>query len=131
MEWIKIFDPRDWTVFVPTTTAIEASAPVRIDLDVGGWLVTLRGAVVGQREDPAGVIVASERAYCLVCDRWGLDHLLAGPGGEPATTARSRRSTPNAPSDAALAAARATRKEKHRRKMAERAAVERMRGKSI
>jgi Tfp pilus assembly protein PilZ len=57
-EWIKIFDPRDWTVFVPTTTAIEPSAPVRIDLSVDGWLVTLRGAVVGQREDPVGVVVA-------------------------------------------------------------------------
>ena len=57
-EWIKIFDPRDWTVFVPTTDAIETSAPVRIDLSVDGWLVTLRGAVVGQREEPAGVIVA-------------------------------------------------------------------------
>jgi Tfp pilus assembly protein PilZ len=58
IEWIKIFDPRDWTVFVPTTTAIEPSAAVRIDLEVGGWRVTLRGAVVGQREEPAGVIVA-------------------------------------------------------------------------
>lgn len=57
-EWIKIFDPRDWTVFVPTADAIEPSAPVRIDLSVDGWLVTLRGAVVGQREEPAGVIVA-------------------------------------------------------------------------
>ncbi|HET9621101.1 MAG TPA: PilZ domain-containing protein [Kofleriaceae bacterium] len=57
-EWIKIFDPRDWTVFVATPTAIEQSEPVRIDLNVDGWLVTLRGAVVGHRDEPAGVVVA-------------------------------------------------------------------------
>jgi hypothetical protein len=58
-EWIKIFDPRDWTLFVPATAgAIEQGALVRIDLDVNGWLVTLRGTVVGQREEPAGAIVA-------------------------------------------------------------------------
>lgn len=57
-EWIKIFDPRDWTVFVPTDQAVDNSAPVRIDLDVGGWLVTLRGTVVGTRDDPAGIVVA-------------------------------------------------------------------------
>jgi uncharacterized protein (TIGR02266 family) len=57
-EWIKIFDPRDWTVFVPTEQPVDNGAPVRIDLDVGGWLVTLRGAVVGTRDDPAGIVVA-------------------------------------------------------------------------
>jgi Tfp pilus assembly protein PilZ len=57
-EWIKIFDPRDWTVFVPTDEAIDNGAQLRIDLDVGGWLVTLRGTVVGTREEPAGVTVA-------------------------------------------------------------------------
>jgi uncharacterized protein (TIGR02266 family) len=57
-EWIKIFDPRDWTVFVPTEDKIEHSATIRIDLDVGGWLVTLRGTVVGARQDPTGVVVA-------------------------------------------------------------------------
>lgn len=57
-EWIKIFDPRDWTVFVPTDEPAENGSTLRIDLDVGGWLVTLRGTVVGTREDPAGVIVA-------------------------------------------------------------------------
>jgi hypothetical protein len=73
----------------------------------------------------------SERAYCLVCDRWGLDELLAGPGGQPSSTNRPRRPTPNAPSDAALAAARAARKEKHRRKLAEREALDRAGGKSV
>ena len=57
-EWIKIFDPRDWTVFVPTGEPIDNGTQLRIDLDVGGWLVTLRGTVVGTREDPAGIVVA-------------------------------------------------------------------------
>jgi Tfp pilus assembly protein PilZ len=57
-EWIKIFDPRDWTVFVPTNEPIESGTQLRIDLDVGGWLVTLRGTVVGTRDEPAGIVVA-------------------------------------------------------------------------
>jgi Tfp pilus assembly protein PilZ len=59
-EWIKIFDPRDWTVFVPTPSedTIENGSQLRIDLDVGGWLVTLRGTVVATRDDPPGVSVA-------------------------------------------------------------------------
>ena len=57
-EWIKIFDPRDWTIFVPSEESIDHGASLRIDLDVGGWLVTLRGTVVGTREDPAGLVVA-------------------------------------------------------------------------
>lgn len=57
-EWIKIFDPRDWTVFVPTNEPIENGTQLRIDLDVGGWLVTLRGAVVGTRDEPQGIVVA-------------------------------------------------------------------------
>jgi uncharacterized protein (TIGR02266 family) len=57
-EWIKIFDPRDWTVFVPSEEPVEQGASLRIDLDVGGWRVTLRGTVVGEREDPHGVVVA-------------------------------------------------------------------------
>ncbi len=57
-EWIKIFDPRDWTIFVPSGETIDNGTQLRIDLDVGGWLVTLRGTVVGTREDPAGIVVA-------------------------------------------------------------------------
>ena len=57
-EWIKIFDPRDWTVFVPSDTKVGNGTPLRIDLDVGGWMVTLRGTVVGVRDEPAGVVVA-------------------------------------------------------------------------
>ncbi len=61
-EWIKIFDPRDWTIFVPNSAPArepaEQGASVRLDLDVGGWLVTLRGTVVGRRDDPPGIIIA-------------------------------------------------------------------------
>ena len=53
-----MFDPRDWTVFVPCSELAEQGATVRVDLDVGGWLVTLRGTVVGHRDDPTGVVVA-------------------------------------------------------------------------
>lgn len=53
-DWIKIFDPRDWTIFVPTPEPVEQGTSVRIDLEVGGWLVTLRGTVVGRRDDAAG-----------------------------------------------------------------------------
>jgi Tfp pilus assembly protein PilZ len=57
-EWIKIFDPRDWTVFVPSSEPAEIGSNLRIDLDVGGWLVTLRGTVLGRRDDPSGLVVA-------------------------------------------------------------------------
>jgi Tfp pilus assembly protein PilZ len=57
-EWIKIYDPRDWTVFVPSGEAAEIGSNLRIDLDVGGWLVTLRGTVLGRRDDPSGLVVA-------------------------------------------------------------------------
>ena len=57
-EWIKIFDPRDWTIFIPTPDKHENGVSLRIDLDVGGWLVTLRGSVVGRRETPPGVVIA-------------------------------------------------------------------------
>jgi Tfp pilus assembly protein PilZ len=57
-DWIKIFDPRDWTIFVPTGQTAESGTAVRIDLDVGGWLVALRGTVVDRRDEPDGVVVA-------------------------------------------------------------------------
>src|SRR5215210_2603877 len=53
-----MFDPRDWTVFVPSEQPVEQGSTVRLDLDVGGWLVTLRGTVVGNREEPRGLVVA-------------------------------------------------------------------------
>jgi uncharacterized protein (TIGR02266 family) len=57
-EWIKLFDPRDWTIFVPSQEQVDNGASLRIDLDVGGWAVTLRGTVVGNRQNPNGVVVA-------------------------------------------------------------------------
>src|SRR6185436_7303284 len=57
-EWLKIFDPRDWTILVPAADRIAPGTSVRIDLDVQGWAVTLRGQVVGHREDARGVLVA-------------------------------------------------------------------------
>ena len=57
-EWLKVFDPRDWTILVPVSESIESGTALRLDLDVGGWLVTLRGTVVTQREDPPAVVVA-------------------------------------------------------------------------
>jgi Tfp pilus assembly protein PilZ len=57
-DWIKLFDPRDWTIFVPAAVVVDQGTEVRIDLDVGGWLVTLRGTVVGRRDEPAGLVVA-------------------------------------------------------------------------
>ena len=57
-EWMKLFDPRDWTLFVPCDAPIDNGATLRVDLDVGGWLVTLRGTVVNTREEPKGVVVA-------------------------------------------------------------------------
>jgi Tfp pilus assembly protein PilZ len=61
-EWIKIFDPLNWTVFVPSEDKIENGGAIRVELDVGGWLVTLKGTVVQLRSEPRGVVVAlSER----------------------------------------------------------------------
>lgn len=58
-EWIKAFDPRDWTVTVPATAgAAGVGAVVRLDLDVDGWLVSLRGTVVSHRDDPPAAVVA-------------------------------------------------------------------------
>jgi Tfp pilus assembly protein PilZ len=57
-EWLKVFDPRDWTIEVPATAPIDNGTKLRIDLDVGGWMVTLRGTVVGHRDQPSAVIVA-------------------------------------------------------------------------
>jgi hypothetical protein len=57
-EWIKIFDPRDWTVFVPSEDLLDNGTPLHIQLDVGGWLVSLSGTVVGNREEPNGLVVA-------------------------------------------------------------------------
>jgi Tfp pilus assembly protein PilZ len=56
-EWIRIFDERTWTVFVPCDRPIPNDTELRLDLDVGGWEVSLRGNVVGTREEPKGILV--------------------------------------------------------------------------
>jgi Tfp pilus assembly protein PilZ len=61
-EWIKVFDPRDWTIFIPGTQAATPDEPARIDLRVGAWAVTLRGLVVTTRSEPDGVVVALDAA---------------------------------------------------------------------
>ena len=53
-----MFDPRDWTIVVPTRDVIEAGTNLRIDLDLEGWAVTLRGTAVGRRDEPPAVVVA-------------------------------------------------------------------------
>lgn len=57
-EWIKVFDPRCWTVFVPGSQIAQPDQPVRLDVQVGEWEVTLRGLVVSMRSDPDGIVVA-------------------------------------------------------------------------
>jgi Tfp pilus assembly protein PilZ len=57
-EWIKIFDPRDWTLFIAGDAAAKPDEPVRVDLEVGDWRVTLRGLAVTTRGDPDGLVVA-------------------------------------------------------------------------
>ena len=61
-EWIKLFDPRDGTVYVAETVAPPAiGTDVRLDLNCGdeGPRVILRGQVMGHRTGSgAGYIVA-------------------------------------------------------------------------
>ena len=65
-----------------------------------------------------------EKAYCLVCDRWGLDPLLdATRASRPRRVARP---TPNVPATATdVASARAALKQRQRRKLARKAEGER------
>lgn len=57
-EWIKVFDPRDWTLFIPGDVTAKPDEPVRVDLEVADWRVTLRGLAVTTRGDPDGLVVA-------------------------------------------------------------------------
>lgn len=60
-EWIKLFDPRDGTVFVTDEKPPVIGTDVRLDLDCGdaGPRVILRGQVIGHRSGTgAGYIVA-------------------------------------------------------------------------
>ncbi|MEZ4363785.1 MAG: PilZ domain-containing protein [Kofleriaceae bacterium] len=69
-EWIKVFDPRDWTIFVATSESAKPDVHARIDLRVGEWSVTLRGAVVTTRRDPDGIVVALDS-----CEREKINYL--------------------------------------------------------
>jgi hypothetical protein len=57
-EWINVFDPRDWTLFLAGDVSAKPDEPVRVDLEVGDWRVTLRGLAVTTRGDPDGLVVA-------------------------------------------------------------------------
>jgi len=60
-EWIKLFDPRDGTVFVADDSPPAIGTDVRLDLDCGdaGPRVILRGQVIGHRAgNGAGYIAA-------------------------------------------------------------------------
>lgn len=57
-EWIKVFDPRDWTLFIAGEATAKPDEPIRVDLAVGDWHVTLRGLAVTTRGDPDGLVVA-------------------------------------------------------------------------
>ena len=54
-DWIKVFDPRDGTIFTPVDPPPPNGTQVRVDLVVGkeGPRVILRGQVISRREDPA------------------------------------------------------------------------------
>lgn len=68
-----------------------------------------------------------EKAYCLVCDRWGLDDFLAASRARTTAPGRPRRATPNTrPGTAESAAARAARKQKHKLRMAHKQAREKL-----
>ena len=64
-DWVKVFDPRDQTVFVAGTVAAKVGDVVRIDLTIaeGGPRVILRGRLISRRETrdgsaPPGVAIA-------------------------------------------------------------------------
>lgn len=61
--WLTLFDPRDWTLFVPlqdSAAPLPNDTELDLDIDLSGWLVTLRGVVVDARTSPppAGLVVA-------------------------------------------------------------------------
>jgi hypothetical protein len=65
-----------------------------------------------------GSVAISETSYCIVCDRWGLDHLFANVRRQGGLHTPPRRATPSVPDVGvkAVSAAKAARKAKRRRK---------------
>lgn len=59
-EWVKIFDPRDFTIFVRTDQPPGVGSPMRIDLSIGkdGPRIILRGTVASRREKNEGNLSA-------------------------------------------------------------------------
>jgi Tfp pilus assembly protein PilZ len=65
-DWVKVFDPRDQTVFVETDSAPATGTTIRIDLAIAdsGPRVILRGQVIARRDgdgsggSPAGCTIA-------------------------------------------------------------------------
>ncbi len=60
-EWIKVFDPRDGTVFVVSDEPPPVGTEVRVDLYCGdeGPRVILRGEVIGHRSGGGGGLIAA------------------------------------------------------------------------
>jgi uncharacterized protein (TIGR02266 family) len=50
-DWVKVFDPRDSTIFIPADDPAHVGEPIRLDLLVGqaGPRVILRGKVIARR----------------------------------------------------------------------------------
>jgi len=59
-DWVKIFDPRDFTIFVRTETPPAVGTPMRVDLAIGqeGARIILRGTVASRREHGDGNLAA-------------------------------------------------------------------------
>lgn len=55
-DWIRVFDPRDCTVFVPSKSPPPVGSSTRIDLAIGqqGPRILLRGKVMSRRDAPEG-----------------------------------------------------------------------------
>ncbi len=59
-EWVKVFDPRDSTIFVSPAELPEVGEQIRIDLEIAdtGPRVILRGKVISRRAEPEGAAPA-------------------------------------------------------------------------
>ncbi len=62
-DWVKLFEPRDCTVFVASADTPAFGQPVRLDLTIegGGPRVIFRGSVIshsGEGPGPSGFVVA-------------------------------------------------------------------------
>jgi Tfp pilus assembly protein PilZ len=59
-DWVKVFDPRDCTVFVAGGDPPAVGETVRVDLTVGdtGPRVIVRGKVISRRDNPEGSLPA-------------------------------------------------------------------------